>query len=149
MFKQVLLCYDGSQAGRGALSQGAELAILVGAQVHVLSCISNDAPDPVVLAGAAGQACLVDIDSEYRELLDKSVEWLRNRGVAAQGYLAKGNTLEQIVTHARRLAADLIVVGNYPRPTGGRWWSGPERQSLAERVNCAVFIAVDSAKVRS
>ena len=148
MFKQVLLCYDGSRAGRGALRQGAELAVLVGAQVHVLSCISNDAPDPVVLAGAAGQACLVDIDSEYRELLNKSVEWLRERGLAAQGYLVKGNTLEQIVTHAKRLSADLIVVGNYPRPTGGRWWSGPERQSLAERVNCAIFIAVDPDKAR-
>jgi nucleotide-binding universal stress UspA family protein len=149
MFKQVLLCYDGSRAGRGALRQGAELAVLVGAQVHVLSCISNDAPDPVVLAGAAGQSCLVDIDSEYRELLDKSVQWLRDQGVAAQGYLTKGNTLEQIATHAKRLGVDLIVVGNYPRPTGGRWWSGPERQSLAERVNCAIFIAVDSDKVRT
>ncbi len=146
MFKQVLLCYDGSMVGRGALKQGAELAILVGAQVHVLSCISSDAPDPVVLAGAAGQPCLVDIDAEYRDLLDKSVAWLRNRGVAAQGYLAKGNTLEQIVAHAKRLGVDLIVVANYPRPTGGRWWSGPERQSLAERVNCAIFIAVDSEK---
>jgi nucleotide-binding universal stress UspA family protein len=148
MFKQVLLCYDGSKIGRGALKQGAELAILVGAQVHVLSCISSDVPDPVVLAGAAGHTCLVDIDADYRELLDKSVEWLRDRGVAAQGYLVKGNTLEQIVAHAKRLAVDLIVVGNYPRPAGGRWWSGPERHSLAERVNCAVFIAVDSDKAR-
>ncbi len=143
MFKQVLLCYDGSRAGRGALKQGAELAIQVGARVHVLSCISSDKPDPVVLAGAAGHACLVDMDTEYRDLLDKSVEWLRERGVTAQGYLAKGNTLEQIVAYAKKLAVDLIVVGNYPRPTGGRWWSGPERQSLAERVNCAILIAVD------
>jgi hypothetical protein len=39
MFKRVLLCYDGSEAGRRALKRGAELAILVGAQVHVLSII--------------------------------------------------------------------------------------------------------------
>jgi nucleotide-binding universal stress UspA family protein len=148
MFKQVLLCYDGSRVGRGALKQGTELAMLVGAQVHVLSCISSDAPDPVVLAGAAGQPCLVDIDAEYRDLLNKSVVWLRDRGVKAQGYLAKGNTLEQIVAYAKRLSVDLIVLGNYPRPTGGRWWSGPERQSLAERVNCAILIAVDADKAR-
>jgi nucleotide-binding universal stress UspA family protein len=88
----------------------------------------------------------VDVDAEYRELLEKSIEWLRDRGVSAQGYLVKGNTLEQIVNHAKRLAVDLIVVGNYPRPTGGRWWSGSERQSLAERVNCAIFIAIDAVK---
>jgi nucleotide-binding universal stress UspA family protein len=148
MFKQVLLCYDGSRAGRSALKQGAELAILVGARVHVLSCISSAAPDPLVLAGAHGHACLVDVDTEYRDLLDKSIEWLRDRGVTAQGYLVKGNTLEQIVSHAKRLSVDLIVVGNYPRPSGGRWWSGPERQTLAERVNCAVLIAVDADKPR-
>jgi nucleotide-binding universal stress UspA family protein len=146
MFKHVLLCYDGSKAGRAALKQGAELAILVGAQVHVLSIISSEVPDPVVLAGAAGHACMIDREGEYRKLLDDSIEKLRGRGVAATGHLAHGNTLDQIVAHAKRLAVDLIVVGLYPRPAGGRWWSGPDRQSLAERVNCAVFIAVDDAK---
>jgi len=146
MFKHVLLCYDGSKAGRAALKQGAELAILVGAQVHVLSIISSEVPDPVVLAGAAGHACMIDREGEYRKLLDDSIEKLRAQGVTATGYLAHGNTLDQIVAHAKRLAVDLIVVGLYPRPAGGRWWSGPDRQSLAERVNCAVLIAVDDAK---
>lgn len=146
MFKHVLLCYDGSRAGRAALKQGAELAILVGAKVHVLSIISAEVPDPVVLAGAAGHACMIDREGEYRKLLDDSIEKLRARGVAATGSLAHGNTLDQIVAHAKRLAVDLIVVGLYPRSSGGRWWSGPDRQSLAERVNCAVFIAVDDAK---
>ena len=58
MFKHVLLCYDGSRAGRAALKQGAELAILVGAKVHVLSIISSEVPDPVVLAGAAATMLL-------------------------------------------------------------------------------------------
>ena len=146
MFKHVLLCYDGSKAGRAALKQGAELAVLVGADVHVLSIISSEVPDPVVLAGAAGHACMIDREGEYRKLLDDSIEKLRARGVAATGHLAHGNTLDQIVAHAKRLAVDLIVVGLYPRPAGGRWWSGPDRQSLAERVNCAVLIAVDDAK---
>jgi nucleotide-binding universal stress UspA family protein len=146
MFKHVLLCYDGSKAGRAALKQGAELAVLVGAEVHVLSIISSEVPDPVVLAGAAGHACMIDREGEYRKLLDDSVEKLRARGVTATGHLAQGNTLDQIVADAKRLAVDLIVVGLYPRPAGGRWWSCPDRQSLAERVNCAVLIAVDDAK---
>ena len=92
----------------------------------------------------ASDSCRIGSNSET--LLDESIEWLRVRGVAATGYLAHGNTLEEIVAHAKRLAVDLIVVGLYPRPSGGRWWSGPDRQSLAERVNCAVFIAVDDTK---
>jgi len=142
VFKRVLLCYDGSTAGRAALKQGADLAILVGAQVYVLSIIPTGVVDPVVVAAAAGHTCLVDDEGRVQQLLDESVEWLKVRGVTARGYLSRGITIDEIVTHAERLEVDLIVVAHYPRATGGRWWSGPGRASLAERVSCAVLITV-------
>src|SRR6202163_3228470 len=115
MFKRVLLCYDGSEVGRRALKRGADLAILVGAQVYVLSIIPSGVAGAAVVAGAAGHACLVDETGGYRKLLDESIEWLKPRGVSAEGYLASGNIIEQIVTCSRRLAVDLIVLGHYPR----------------------------------
>jgi nucleotide-binding universal stress UspA family protein len=145
MFKRVLLCYDGSEVGRRALKRGAELAILVDAQVYVLSIIPNGVADAAVIAGAAGHACLVDEAGSYRKLLDESVEWLKARGVAAEGYLASGNIIEQIIAFARRLAIDLIVLGHYPQPAGGFWWGSSHRASLAERANCCVFVAVDTS----
>jgi len=150
MFKRVLLCYDGSEVGRRALRRGAELAILLRAQVFVLSIIPSGATDAAVAsgaavaAGAAGAACLVDEAGGYRKLLDESIEWLKARGVAAEGYLATGNIIDQIIAFSRRLAIDLIVLGHYPQPKGGFWWSGSQRGSLAERANCCVFVAVDS-----
>jgi nucleotide-binding universal stress UspA family protein len=145
MFKRVLLCYDGSDAGRRALKRGADLAILLGAQVHVLSIIPNGVGSAAVIAGATGHACLVDDSRGYRKLLDESLEWLKVRGVIADGYLATGNTVDLIVAYAKRLAIDLVVLGYYPRPTGGFWWSGPQqRASLAERVGCCVFVAVSA-----
>jgi nucleotide-binding universal stress UspA family protein len=145
MFKRVLLCYDGTEAGRRALKRGAELAILLGAQVHVLSTIPNSAVDPVLAAAAVGHVCLFDSSGEYRRLLDQSIEWLRGRGVVAQGSLTTGDTLDQIVTYTQRMAIDLIVLGHYPRPAGGFWWAGPlRRASLAERVKCCVFVAVSA-----
>ena len=86
--KRVLLCYDGSTAGRRALRRGAELAVLLNAQVYVLSIIPEGLVDPVVLAGASGHACLVDNDHGFRKMLDESVRWLTERGVAAEGFLA-------------------------------------------------------------
>ena len=143
MFKRVLLCYDGSEAGRRALKRGAELAILVGAQVYVLSIIPTGVAGAAVVASAAGHACLVDEAGGYRQLLDESIEWLKVRGVQAEGYLASGNIIEQIVAFSRRLAIDLIVLGHYPQPSGGFWWGSPQRVSLAERANCCVFVAVN------
>lgn len=145
MFKRVLLCYDGSEVGRRALKRGAELAILVGARVYVLSIIPSGVADAAVIAGAAGAACLVDEEAGYRRLLDESIEWLKVRGVAAEGYLASGNTVEQIIAFSRRLAIDLIVLGHYPQPAGGFWWGGSQRASLAERANCCVFVAVNAS----
>jgi nucleotide-binding universal stress UspA family protein len=144
MFKRVLLCYDGTEVGRRALKRGAELAILVGAQVYVLSIIPSGVADAAVAAGAAGHACLVDEPRGYRKLLDESIELLKARGVSAEGYLASGNTIEQIIAFSRRLAIDLIVLGHYPQPAGGFWWGSSQRASLAERANCCVFVAVNT-----
>jgi nucleotide-binding universal stress UspA family protein len=144
MFKRVLLCYDGTEVGRRALKRGAELAILVGAQVYVLSIIPSGVADAAVAAGAAGHACLVDEPRGYRKLLDESIEMLKTRGVSAEGYLASGNTIEQIIAFSRRLAIDLIVLGHYPQPSGGFWWGSSQRASLAERANCCVFVAVNT-----
>jgi nucleotide-binding universal stress UspA family protein len=143
MFKRVLLCYDGSEVGRRALKRGAELAILVRAQVYVLSIIPAGVAGAAVVTGAAGHTCLVDEAGGYRKLLDESIEWLKARGVSAEGYLASGNTIEQIVAFSRRLAIDLIVLSHYPQPSGGFWWGSPQRVSLAERANCCVLVAVN------
>lgn len=143
MFKRVLLCYDDSEAGRRALKRGAELAVFLGAQVHVLSIIPSGVANPVIAAAATGHACLVDDSRDYRRLLDQSVEWLKGRGLAAEGYLATGSAVDQIVAYTKRLAIDLIVLGHYPQPSGGYWWSSPgQRATLAERVSCCVFVAV-------
>ena len=95
------------------------------------------AMDPYAIAG-------VDEEREHQRLLDTSIEWLSARGVKTKGYLAHGNTIQQIVGYSRKLAVDLIVIGHYPSPEGRRWWSGPERASLAEQVNCCIFIAVNA-----
>jgi nucleotide-binding universal stress UspA family protein len=145
MFKRVLLCYDGSDVGRNALKRGAELAMLVNAQVFVLSVVSAGADTAAVAAGSVGTICLVDQEADYQSSLLESIEWLKARGVAAEGCLVRGDTIEAIVAQAKKVDSDLVVVGHYPKPTGGRWWSGAERGSLAERLNCCVLIAVSEA----
>jgi nucleotide-binding universal stress UspA family protein len=146
MFKRVLLCYDGTEAGRRALRRGAELAIALGARVFVLSIIPSGAMDPAVAAGAAGTTCIVDEQAEFLRLLNESIEWLKTREVDAEGFLASGEYIDQITAFSTRLNADLIVVGHYPQPKGGFWWSGHKRASLAERAKCCIFVAVNTAE---
>jgi nucleotide-binding universal stress UspA family protein len=147
MFKRVLLCYDGSEAGRRALRRGAELAILLDSKVFVLSIVPSEELDPSLLAAAAGHACLVDDKAtHYKKLLDESVAWLTSKGVSTEGFLSGGNTLDQITAHAKRLEIDLVVLGYYPQPSGGFWWSKGSRSTLAERVNCCILVASETNK---
>lgn len=141
MFKRVLLCYDGSDAGRRVLKTGVEVATLVGAQVFVLSIVPA-VIGTVSAAHAADSFGNSDFEFGYRQLLQESIEWLQTRGVSAEGQLARGNAIDQIIAYAEQIDADLIVVGHYPQAKGGRWWSGLQRASLAERSKCSVLIAV-------
>ena len=143
MFKRVMLCYDGTAVGRRALLRGAELAIQLQAHVCVLSIVPDGVADPAIVAGAVGQASLVNEAVDLRRLLDESLAWLKERGVTAEGYLAGGNVIDQILIFSQKLAIDLIVLGHYPQPTGGYWWSGAQRVSLAERTRCCIFVAVN------
>jgi nucleotide-binding universal stress UspA family protein len=143
MFERVLLCYDNSPLGRKALRRGAELAVVLKTKVFVLCVVPSTAPNPSLHAAAAGTVCLVDPDAAYRETLGESLEALHAMGLEGEGHLARGDAVEVIAAFARKLAVDLVVVGHYPASTGGRWWSGPQRAALAERVNCSVLIATE------
>jgi nucleotide-binding universal stress UspA family protein len=142
MFKEVLICHDGSTAGLRALRRGAELAALLKPKVHVLSFFSSAHSDAVLAANTVGFQCVVDLEEEHRQSLQQCLDWLAARSIVAQGHLAHGQTIDEIADCANRLKVDLIVLGHYPKPDGGRWWSGKERAALAERVHCSVFIAV-------
>jgi nucleotide-binding universal stress UspA family protein len=145
VFKRVLLCFDGTEVGRRALLRGAELAILLRAHVYVLSIIPADVSDPIIAAGAVGSASFIDEPGEYHRLLDGSLAWLRERGVTCEGFLASGNVIDEIAGFSQRQRIDLIVLGHYPQPTGGFWWSAGQRGTLAERTKCCIFVAVNAA----
>jgi len=130
----------------GGRCGGSELAILLKARVAVLSIVPEGVADPAVHAGAIGHACLLDPCEGYRRMLEECIVRLKSRGVQAEGFLATGNVVDQILAHAERLAVDLIVLGYYPKPSGGYWWAGPQRKlSLAERARCCILVAMDEA----
>ena len=143
MFKHILLCYDGSESSRRALKRGADLAMLVGARVHLLATVAPGRGDPALMAAAMGTMCVVDDPGGLRAALDESLGWLKSHGIEADGHITSGNAIDQILLYSKKLAVDLIVLGHYPQPSGGFWWSNQHRVSLAERANCCVLVAMD------
>jgi nucleotide-binding universal stress UspA family protein len=143
MFKRTLLCYDGSDRGRRALVQGAELAISIGSQISVLAIVPESVENTVAMSRITGHAGF-DAESDFREILEESVAWLKARGVSADAHLAHGNVIDVILKYARELSIDLIVVGQYPSPRAKRWWSSAQHGSLSEHARCSIFISIDA-----
>ena len=143
MYSRVLLCYDGTQEGRRALRQGADVVLAMKCEAFLLavkpSLVTTSIPDGVTPG-------LVECEErEAQGLLDEGVAWLRERGVKAEGALEFGNAVECIAEAAERTRADLIVVGHKARGRLARWWSESDEENLLERVHCSILVAVEDA----
>ena len=63
MYKRVLLAYDGSVEGRTALREGALLARQCGAEIFLLSIVTD--PNAVLFAAAAQVGAYLPIEDDF------------------------------------------------------------------------------------
>jgi nucleotide-binding universal stress UspA family protein len=109
--------------------------------VHVLCIVPSEVNLASMISISSGYGGGENVESAYQQLLRDSIEKLKARGVTAQGYLAQGDAIDEIAKCAERLSIDLIVLGDYPRAVGGRWWAGSQSRTLADRTRCSILIA--------
>ena len=139
MFRKVLLCYDGTREGRRALRQGADVVICMKSEAYLLAIVQNYVASAI--PEGVTPALVEAEDSRARSLLDEGVQWLRERGITAQGSLEYGRAVECIPAIARNVGADLIVVGHKRRGRLARWWSEADEELLLDRVSCSILVA--------
>jgi nucleotide-binding universal stress UspA family protein len=137
MYKRILLAYDGSVEGRTALREGALLARKCSAEVFLLSVLDTGALllSEVTLAGASAQ-----MEDSFKEILDEGVARLKKLGFDPVAELVRGQPAEEIGKFARKVGADLIVVGHRRQNAFDRWWSGPTGAHLMDYTDCSLLI---------
>ena len=142
MYQSILLCYDGTAEGRRALRHGADVAIAMKARAYLLAICRN------LLASAVPEGVTPELvnceQATASQLLTEGVQWLKDHGVPAEGQLVFGNPMVHIPEVAKRISADLIVVGHRYRNRLARWWSEEEEATLLTKVTCSILVAVDS-----
>jgi nucleotide-binding universal stress UspA family protein len=121
------------------LRQGADVAIAMKSQVFLLA-ICRSLPTALVPEGVT-EHFVSERHGRAQGLVDEGVAWLREHGLVAEGELVEGNAIAEIADTARRIGADLIVVGYRRRSTLERWWTSSDEESLLERVDCSVLAA--------
>ncbi|MDL2358488.1 MAG: universal stress protein [Pseudomonadota bacterium] len=145
MYRNILLCYDGTEAGRNALKEGAELASSMGAHTHLLAILRSSGID--LAAELPGPSHLHDDQQAAVRILREGVDWLKSHRLDAQGQLVFGDPVGHIATCARTLGVDLIVVGHRHRSRLARWLREDEDAALMEQAPCSILVAIGSAAV--
>jgi nucleotide-binding universal stress UspA family protein len=143
MYKQILVAYDGSDAGRGALDECGSLAATLGAKIHLLAVIPS-LPGIMVTEGFIVEDGHDLERQRYQDLLEDGLSRLRWRGCVVDGEIAHGEPVDEICECARRLNADLICVGHRQASTWAqRWWRGSVGKTLVDHEPCSVLIAMN------
>jgi len=140
-YQRILLCYDGSREGRKALRQGAELALELKAETHVLAVV-NMRSSIAQSAGLLTDVACSQFEQAARDILQEGVDKLKERGINAHGHFAFGNPIDEIARCAEQVKADLVIVGHRARGALARWWMGSENTLLLDRVRCSILVAV-------
>jgi nucleotide-binding universal stress UspA family protein len=143
MFKRILLAYDGSESGQKALLGCREIAQLSRAEVYLVAV----SPPAAALIGGEGYVYDARAEEEerraYQGVLEDGIRRLSELGHTAKGEVIVGNPVDEITGYARRIGADLIVVGHKHLDSwAARWWRGSISKALIEQSPCSVLVVI-------
>ncbi|OGA11303.1 MAG: UspA [Betaproteobacteria bacterium RIFCSPHIGHO2_12_FULL_69_13] len=141
-YQKILLAYNGSQEGRRALLECADLATFLGAETHLLA-VASMPPSLFLTEGFVPEELLEEEKKRTQSILDEGIRTLRESGFKAIGHLAVGEPVEEICRSAKEVGADLIVLGhNQTTSFAARWWKGSVGASLLDYAPCSILIAL-------
>lgn len=143
MYKRILLAYDGSQSGQKALLDCQDLAQWSHAELTLVAVL------PVNIGLVSTEGGVYDTGMMEREkqamqgVLDEGLRRLQAAGHQATGTLLTGDTVDEITDYAKKVDADLIVVGHkHLDGWAARWWKGSVSKTLIAHAHCSVLVAI-------
>jgi len=141
-YRKILLAYNGSQEGKRALLECADLASFLQAETTLLA-VASMPPSLFLTEGFVPEELLEEEKKRTQTVLDEGIRTLRDRGFKTTGHLAVGEPVEEICRLAKTLGTDLIVVGhNQNTSFAARWWKGSVGASLLDYAPCSILIAM-------
>jgi len=145
MYKRILLAYDGSESGQKALLDGLDIAQWSHADLSLIAVMPPTTPIIAAEGGIYDSELEEQMKRKYQGILEDGLRRLANSGYQAKGEVLVGDSVEVIITHSKRITADLIVVGHKHLDSwAARWWRGSRSPALIERSHCSVLVVITS-----
>ena len=145
MYKRILLAYNGSESGQKALLDCQDIATLSQSELFLIAVM----PPATAYVGFEGgvyessPAEREQVAQKYNDILADGLRRLADSGRNAKGEVVVGETVDAITQYAKKIEADLIVVGHkHLDGWAARWWRGSMSRSLIEYVHCSVLVVI-------
>ncbi|WP_373045400.1 universal stress protein [Vulgatibacter sp.] len=129
---------DFSPSAAAAADAAAALAARLGTELHLVHVLTGTGDE--ILLGTPQESLL----DPLKQLLDTETERLRGKGVPVQSFLLSGAPDEVLSDHAKKLEAQLIVVGSVGRRAALRWVVGSTSERTALSASCPVLVLRDA-----
>jgi nucleotide-binding universal stress UspA family protein len=143
MYKRILLAYDGSESGQKALLDCQDLAQWAHSELTLVTVMPLNMDVMGMGVGVYDPQMMEREKQALQAVLDEGMQRLRAAGHAATGEVLVGETVDELTKHARKISADLIVVGHKHLDSwAARWWRGSISRTLIEHSPCSVLVAI-------
>jgi len=145
MYKRILLAYDGSESGQKALLDGLDIAQWSHADLFMIAVMPPTTPIIAAEGGIYDSELEDQMKKKYQGILEDGLRRLANAGYPAKGEVLVGDSVEVIISNAKKTSADLIVVGHkHLNSWAARWWRGSRSPALIEHSHCSVLVVITS-----
>jgi len=144
--KTILAAIDFSDATEGVVSAAAELTRALGGVLHLLHV---EAPDPEFVGYEPGPQHVRDrvarSIAEDRHAIVELRDRLKAGGMEVHALVVQGPTVLKIVDEAKRLPADLVVVGSHGRSALHDLVLGSVSDGVVRKAPCPVLVVPHQA----
>ncbi len=144
MFSSIVVGTDGSETAREAVSQAVELAVRLGASVHLVSAYEPVSglrlrDEPAGDVGADAEWA-VHQQGEVEATLEQAAAVARRAGVNVAVYARQGDAADAILDVAEERDADLVIIGNKGLTGAKRFLLGSVPNKVSHYAPCSVMI---------
>ena len=137
----IIAAIDFSGASQKILDEVERLAKAFSAKVWLIHVAD---PDPDFVGYDAGPKSVRDqVAAKIHELhkqLQAKAQDLRLRGVDSTALLIQGQTVEKILLEARKLGADMIIVGSHGHGAMYQFLVGSVSEGILRESRCPIFV---------
>jgi nucleotide-binding universal stress UspA family protein len=147
LLKKILVPMDGSERAEKAFDFALDLAKTYGAKLWIINVADKSTYEEM-------EKTVKDIISgvHIKDYIDKYAEWLskeifdkvsqksRDKGVEIETYSVTGKPAEEILSYAKKMSFDLIVIGSTGIGKAEQFLFGSTTDKVARHSTCAVTI---------